>query len=57
MEEQKHTVERLRISPEQSDVFLIVTDDSEPDAIPVICTAIARSYWMHPSHLHHAAAS
>lgn len=57
MDEQKHTAGRLRIRQEQSDVFLVVTDDSEPEAIPVISTPIAQSYWMHPSHSHHAAAS
>ena len=34
--------------PEQPDVFLVVTDDSEPGAVPVIPTAMAESYWAHP---------
>ena len=29
--------------PEQPDVFLVVTDDSEPGAVPVIPTAVAES--------------
>ena len=34
--------------PEQPDVFLVVTDASEPGAVPVIPTAMAESYWAHP---------
>ena len=34
--------------PEQPDVFLVVTDDSEPGSVPVIPTAMAESYWAHP---------
>src|SRR5664279_2812208 len=33
--------------PEQPDVFLVVTDDSEPGAVPVIPTAMAEGYWAH----------
>jgi hypothetical protein len=42
---------RLHIfsDPDDPDVFLVVMDACEPDAMPVIPTAMAESYWVHPS--------
>jgi hypothetical protein len=44
---------RLRIlaDPGEVDAVLVVMDGSEPDAIPVIPTAKAHSYWTHPSRI------
>jgi hypothetical protein len=59
MEVRKRQTERLRICKEahEPDAFLVVSDDSEPDAVPVIPTPMAHSYWAHPSHSGTAAAS
>jgi hypothetical protein len=47
----KHKTPRFHIftDPADPDTFLVVRDASEPRAIPVIPTAIAESYWAHPS--------
>jgi hypothetical protein len=51
MEEDKHQTQRFHIftDPDDPAVFLVVMDASEPRAIPVIPTAMAESYWVHPS--------
>ena len=45
---QPRTTLHICTLPEQPDVFLVVTDDSEPGSVPVIPTAMAESYWAHP---------
>ena len=49
----------LRILPylDEPDAFLVVTDGSEPDSVPVIPTLMAHSYWAHPSRAGRTAAS
>lgn len=56
MIEQKRHKGGLRIykSAEEPDVFVVETDGSELDAIPVIPTALAVSYWSHPSRINEA---
>lgn len=51
MKEPTKRTETLRILPclDEPDVFLVVTDGSEPDSVPVIPTRMAHSYWAHPS--------
>jgi len=39
----------IRTYAEQPDVFLVVSDTSEPDALPVIPTLLAETYWASPS--------
>jgi hypothetical protein len=50
MKNEKKETRKLRILAyaEQPDVFLVVSDASEPDALPVIPTSMAESYWAHP---------
>lgn len=43
--------------PDEVDAFVVVADGSEPDALPVIPTAMAETYWAHPSNRHRAEAS
>lgn len=38
----------VRTYADQPDVFLVVSDSSEPDAVPVIPTSMAESYWTRP---------
>jgi len=40
---------RIRTYAEQPDVFLVSSDGSEPDALPVIPTFLAETYWTSPS--------
>src|SRR5664279_2268833 len=47
-DKQRRCALHIRTLPEQPDAFLVVMDDSEPGAVPVIPTAMAESYWAHP---------
>jgi hypothetical protein len=51
MGERKTPTSRLHIHvlPALPDVFLVVRNVREPGALPVIPTALAESYWAHPS--------
>jgi hypothetical protein len=51
MEGNKHQMQRFHIFSDQADpdVFLVVRDASGPRAVAVIPTALAESYWVHPS--------
>lgn len=53
MNEQKRHTSGLRIyrTEEEPDSFVVVADGSERDAIPVIPTGLAVSYWAHPSRI------
>ena len=50
IEQTRHT-SALRIyrDADEPDSFVVVSDGSEPEAIPVIPTALSMSYWAHPS--------
>lgn len=53
MKDEKQQSKRVhvRACDEQADVFVVVvTDKSEPGALPVIPTAKALSYWGYPCH-------
>lgn len=53
MRKQKERPKRVHIRAydDEPGVFLVVvTDNPEPGAVPVIPTAKALSYWRHPSH-------
>jgi hypothetical protein len=50
MKEQKTSL-RITKYEDEPDAFLVVTDGSEPDALPVIPTGMAQSYWAHPSRI------
>jgi len=36
---------RIRMYAEEPDVFLVFSDGAEPDAVPVIPTLLAQTYW------------
>lgn len=56
MIEQKRHTSALRIyrTADEPDSFVVLSDGSEPDAIPVIPTALSMSYWAHPSRFREA---
>jgi hypothetical protein len=59
VEESKQETRRLHLlsNPRCPDVFIGMNDDATPEPLQMIPTAMARSYWAHPSRTGLSAAS